>query len=394
MKSLLFLLSGVSILTVAQIHAKEVVPETKAPNAGYTLVWQDNFDGNQLNEDYWVVEIDGNGGGNNEMQYYRRENITVGSEPATGANCLILTAKKENFSGRSFTSGRLKTLGKMAFKYGKIEARIKLPKTANGLWPAFWMMGQDHPTVGWPKCGEIDILEMGNATGITNNTQDRYFGSHFHWGEAWTPQGWPNWGKSYTHSSGIQDNFYLFTLIWDDKAVKTYFGTDANPLMVNVVEMGIVGADVAGNVGRYFHKPFFVLFNLAVGGNYTGITGSSNISKITALANGDASMYIDYVRVYQKGDVGEQYIGPALSGLTTPDSGQQFSIFPNPVSDILTVSGSSIPASLHLIDIQGRVVQTAISTRSMDVSQLAAGVYVLEVNGENGKAERHRMIKY
>lgn len=120
MKKTIFLISGFVVFTVAQVNAQAVVPEFKAPDASYTLVWQDNFDGNQLNEDYWVVEIDGNGGGNNEMQYYRRENITVGTEPATGANCLILTAKKENFSGRSFTSGRLKTLGKMAFKYGKI----------------------------------------------------------------------------------------------------------------------------------------------------------------------------------------------------------------------------------------------------------------------------------
>lgn len=284
---------------------------------GYFLVWQDNFDGNTLNEDNWAIEVDGNGGGNYELQYYRRENISVGVEPVSGANCLIITAKRENFAGRFFTSGRLNTLGKMSFKYGKIQARIKLPKTANGLWPAFWMMGDDFPGVGWPKCGEIDIMEMGGRNGIINGTQDRYFSSWFHWGESWTPQGHPNWGRTYTHPTGIQDDFFLFTLIWDENSVKTYFGTDANPYQVNIVEMSITGSTNPGQVARYFHKPFFVIFNLAVGGTFTGITGNQNIGQITALANEDRHMYVDWVRVYQRGVANEEYIGPVLTNTTS-----------------------------------------------------------------------------
>lgn len=308
----------ISITTAFHLVGQSKQNKIDSSTSEYQLVWQDNFDGNELNEDNWVVEIDGNGGGNNELQYYRRENISVGVEPVSGANCLILTAKKENFAGRTCTSGRLKTSGKMSFKYGKIEARIKLPKTANGLWPAFWMMGQDYPQVGWPKCGEIDILEMGNRNGINNGTQDRYFSSWFHWGESWTPQGYPNWGKSYTHPTGIQDDFFIFTLIWDENSLKTYFGPDENPYLVNIVEMGITGPDNPGQVGRYFHKQFYVIFNLAIGGTYTGITGNSNIGQVTALANGDAMMYIDYVRVYQKGDAAEEYSGPNLNGTSTP----------------------------------------------------------------------------
>ncbi|MDP3445178.1 MAG: glycoside hydrolase family 16 protein, partial [Ignavibacteria bacterium] len=96
----------------------------------YKLMWEDNFDKPLLNEtQHWTIEVDGNGGGNNELQYYRRENISI-EQHTSGVNCLVISAKKENFGGRVATSGRLVTRGKVAAKYGKIEARIKLPSTA------------------------------------------------------------------------------------------------------------------------------------------------------------------------------------------------------------------------------------------------------------------------
>ncbi|HET7734076.1 MAG TPA: glycoside hydrolase family 16 protein, partial [Paludibacter sp.] len=104
----------------------------------YKLVWEDNFSKPVLDEANWTIVVNGKGGGNRELQYYRKENISVGKEPVSGENCLIITAKKENYRGKKATSGRLSTQGKVSVKYGKIEARIKLPKTANGLWPAFW----------------------------------------------------------------------------------------------------------------------------------------------------------------------------------------------------------------------------------------------------------------
>jgi len=120
----------------------------------YKLMWEDNFDNSVLNEtQHWNVEVNGDGGGNNEMQYYRRENITIEQDPS-GVNCLVINAKRENFGGKVVTSARLNTLKNVSFKYGKVEARIKLPHTANGLWPAFWMLGNDISSVGWPRCGE------------------------------------------------------------------------------------------------------------------------------------------------------------------------------------------------------------------------------------------------
>lgn len=275
---------------------------------GYKLVWKDNFDQPVLNESqHWTIEENGNGGGNNELQYYRRENISIEKHPS-GVNCLVISAKRESFGGKLVTSGRLVTRGNVSVKYGKIEARIKLPSTANGLWPAFWMMGEDYPTVGWPRCGEIDILEMGNSAGISQNKQDRYFNGACHWGETWT-----YYAKDNTANYSLQDDFHLFTLIWNESIINMYLDLDKYPSNQPYFSMSIAGTDVPGNVSHYFHKQFGILFNLAVGGNFTGITGNSNINKITALPSDGTpvKMYIDYVRIYQKGVAGEEFHGPS-----------------------------------------------------------------------------------
>ncbi|HET9571107.1 MAG TPA: family 16 glycosylhydrolase [Bacteroidales bacterium] len=357
----------------------------------YQLVWQDNFDGTQLDEtNNWVIEVNGDGGGNAELQYYRRENISVGPEPVSGAGCLIITGKKENFSGKFCTSGRLKTSGKMSFKHGKIEARIKLPHTANGLWPAFWMMGQDYPLVGWPKCGEIDILEMGNVNGINRGTQDRYFSSWFHWGESWNGGAYPNWGKDFTNPTGIQDDFHLFTLIWDDHSLKTYFDLDKDPLKAPIVEMTIDGNDVVGNAAHYFHKNFYVIFNLAIGGNFTGIR---DINNITALANGNVYMYVDYVRVYQKGVIGEAYSGPALVNSIDKVASISYQIYPNPVEGQIHIEGEEIPTEVDIYSVTGQFMKKVTNTDFIDVSTLPTGIYLVKISGINGKEEMHRLIK-
>jgi len=138
----------------------------------YKLIWQDNFDSKKLDvKNKWTVVVDGDGGGNRELQYYSRKNISVGKEPLSGESCMIIKAKKSNYKSKPATSGRITTQNKMTFQYGKVEARIKMPKTANGLWPAFWLLGSDNNVNVWPKCGEIDIVEMGHKTGIDKNIQ-------------------------------------------------------------------------------------------------------------------------------------------------------------------------------------------------------------------------------
>lgn len=272
-----------------------------AVNDGYTLVWEDLFDEGFLKESVWNVEVNGNGGGNNELQYYRRENITFEAEPTTNRQCLVLTARKENFGGKNATSGRLNTNGKVAYQYGKIEALIKLPTTYKGLWPAFWMMGNDFDQVGWPACGELDILEMGNSGGYSSPEKAAAFiNGACHWGTRWDDH--YAYGPSKTLQNSLQDGqFHLITVTWDESFIRCYanYGTSKQEMYyeIDVKKVDLSDKTVAGN---YFKKPFFIIFNLAVGGNFPQIWDINQITALNDANNYEAKMYIDYVKVYQK----------------------------------------------------------------------------------------------
>jgi beta-glucanase (GH16 family) len=271
----------------------------------YSLVWSDEFGTDEINSNVWNIEINGNGGGNNELQYYtaRSNNVHLGIDPESNERCLILTAIKENYNGKTCTSGRVTTQNNVTFTHGLIEARIKIPHTANGLWPAFWLMGNDIGQVGWPRCGEIDIMEMGNANGINAGTQDRYFNGAAHWGQSW--ENHPNYARAATNSYSIQGSYHTFRLYWNNEKLSMYLDQDIYPSVQPYYEMGITPSDDTNQTGYYFHKPNFILFNLAVGGQFPNIY---NINQITALNednNYTANYYIDYVRIYQKGDTNE-----------------------------------------------------------------------------------------
>jgi len=307
----------------------------------YKLKWEDNFDNPVLNETQnWNVEVNGDGGGNNELQYYRRENISV-EQDASGVNCLVINAKRENFGGKVVTSGRLNTLKNVSFKYGKVEARIKLPHTANGLWPAFWMLGNDISSVGWPRCGEIDILEMGAAAGISQAKQDKLMDGACHWGEVWTYNSYDT-----TAPYGVQDDFHLYTLIWDSLAVKMYLDLDKYPTSQPYYQFSITGTNQIGDKSYYFHKPFGIILNLAVQGNFTGITGNSNLSKITALPTDGTpvKMWVDYVRIYQQGVKGEIFNGPTTivdTQAPTAFTASKGAVTPNSVELLLNANDNS-----------------------------------------------------
>lgn len=266
-----------------------VEPDIFTPE-GYTLTWSDEFEAAELNRGDWTPEIGrgDNGWGNNELQYYtdRAENLRLEDGK------LVITAIKENYSGSPVTSARLITKNKVKFLYGYVVASIKLPKTANGLWPAFWMMGNDFDQVGWPRCGETDILEMGHSGGISNGTQERFLNGAMHWGPAWNKHEY--YSYNYTHSYSVQDGeFHTFTCIWDEQQVAMYIDLEKSPNAKPYFVMDIAAA----NVKEYFHKENFLLLNLAVGGNFPGI---HDINKVTALNSGPARMEVDYVRVFQK----------------------------------------------------------------------------------------------
>lgn len=268
---------------------------------GYVLVWEDLFDGECLDRGAWNVEVNGRGGGNAELQYYCEENVGISIEPTSGRRCLTLTARREPHKGKQFTSGRVNTMGKRAFTHGKVEAYIKLPKTANGLWPAFWLLGNDFPTIGWPRCGEIDILEMGNVRGIATDTQETYMNGACHWGVRNAQKQHPSHAKHSNAPYSLQDGeFHLFTMVWSERAIEMYVDIDKHPDVEPYFSLNIEnteGGELAA--GHYFHHDHFILFNLAVGGHFTGILQPDGITALPSEGT-EARLYVDFVRVYQK----------------------------------------------------------------------------------------------
>ncbi|MCF0172842.1 MAG: glycoside hydrolase family 16 protein [Bacteroidales bacterium] len=251
----------------------------------YELVWGDEFDGNTLGT-LWNVEVVANPS-NNELQHYtdRSENVRIEN------GNLVLTARRENYGKRKFTSGRVNTFGKVTFTHGRIEARVKLPRLANGLWPAFWMMGDDPSPASWPACGEIDIFEAGHKDGLTSGNSERLFAGCLHWGRD-IPGHEMLYLGSRVAEYDITGDYHIFSAVWDESEIAFYLDDCAEPYYT---------ADIGGqtSAGAYFHHPFHILFNLAVGGDYPDIHEEAGITALAG-SKAEASMYIDYVRVYQK----------------------------------------------------------------------------------------------
>lgn len=236
---------------------------------GMNMIWQDEFNGSSLNQSFWNYEIGtgNNGWGNNELQYYRKENTSVSD------GFLVIEAKKETFSGRSYTSSRLTTQNKFDFKYGRVDIRAKLPK-GQGMWPALWMLGENFSTVGWPYCGEIDIMEIvGGGEGKDDTTHGT-----IHWDNNGS---YASTGGSKQLIDGVfNDKFYVFTMKWDENNI-TWFLNDQQFHSVSISP-----ADLSE-----FRKEFFFIFNVAVGGNWPGSPNSSTLFP--------QQMVVDYVRVFQ-----------------------------------------------------------------------------------------------
>jgi beta-glucanase (GH16 family) len=245
----------------------------------WQLVWSDEFNGNSVGPD-WVFETGAGGWGNAELEYYRQENASV-----SGGN-LLLTAKQENFGGANYTSVRMKTQGRKSWKYGKIEANIAVP-SFNGAWPAFWMLGDNIGSVGWPACGEIDIMEHVNGGNADFGT--------IHW---------DNGGhQSYTNSTDVRSGitaFHKYTIIWTDKSIKWL-----------VDDVQYAEANIANNINgtEEFQKNFFILLNFAIGGQWPGYNIDNG-----ALPN---QMKVDYVRVYQDNGTPPPPVIPASTDVVT-----------------------------------------------------------------------------
>ncbi len=237
----------------------------------FNLVLEDNFDVDGApNPDIWSFDIGGNGWGNNELQYYtdRSDNVVVQN------GYLIITAKQESYQGANYTSARLKTQNLFSQKYGRFEARIKLPQ-GKGLWPAFWMLGSNFEQDGWPQCGEIDIMEY------LGNKPIEVFGTLHGPGFA----GAESISKKYTLQNGRFDtDFHVFGVEWTENYINWYVD--------DVLYSQITREKVAEEGGEWvFDNEFFMILNIAVGGNLPGNPDGNTMFP--------QRMIVDYVRVYQ-----------------------------------------------------------------------------------------------
>ncbi|MDN3651599.1 family 16 glycosylhydrolase [Thalassotalea ponticola] len=252
----------------------------------WVMVWSDEFDGTSLNADNWNVETgDGSqyglvGWGNNELQWYQNENITVEN------GNLVITAKQEASNNYNYTSGRMRSDGKVDIQYGRIEARIKVPG-GQGLWPAFWMLPTNSQYGGWASGGEIDIMEVFSATQDNNNDAQ----GTLHYGMAW-PLNVYSFAKA---GQPVLGDYHLFAIEWEEDEIRWYlddlhYGTITSETWWSYYykdqETGYVGDSAAP-----FNQPFHLLLNVAVGGN---LPGSPN-----ADTEFPAQMMVDYVRVYE-----------------------------------------------------------------------------------------------
>lgn len=245
----------------------------------YQLVWSDEFDGNTIDTNNWTIEVNGNGGGNNEKQYYtnRPENIRLNN------GCLELEARKETYENKEYTSGRINSRDKKAFKYGKIEARISLP-SGGGTWPAFWTLGSDWPIVGWASCGEIDIMEH-----IGNNPTMVSFALHTKEKNGSKGNNW----SSRTYMDGIEGTFHTYGIEWQEEA---YSGRDKISFTIDGVEYASSMEDVSTMDDNFywpFNKEHFLILNLAMGGNMGGSIDDT-------IFQNSVIMKVDWVRVYQR----------------------------------------------------------------------------------------------
>jgi beta-glucanase (GH16 family) len=247
--------------------------------AVWSLAWSDEFEGSSgsaVDSSKWSFDIGGNGWGNNELETYTDRTVNAHVE----GGLLVIKALKEDFTGsdgipRNYTSARLLTKNKFSQAYGRFEARIKIPY-GQGIWPAFWMLGDNINTAGWPNCGEIDIMEnIGKEPSIVHGT--------FH-------------GPGYSGAQGISaayalpngqkfsDDFHTFAVEWEPNVMRFYVD--------GLLYKTRTPADLPAGKSWVFDHPFFIILNVAVGGGFPGNPDATTVFP--------QQMLVDYVRVYQR----------------------------------------------------------------------------------------------
>jgi len=250
------------------------VPTT--PSDDWTLAWSDEFNGTSLDSAVWTADLGSGGWGNSESQYYKAQNAVV------SGGFLTITAKREAAGDAPYTSARIQTSRKKSFTYGRFEMRAKLPST-QGMWSAFWLLGNSCNSwglyggnVNWPACGEIDIMEM--IGGSTGNASDYTTYGTLHYLNAANYN--PALSVGYRNAAKLSDDFHVYRMDWTPQSFTWYIDDVAFGTRLITPDM------------EAFHKPYFILLNLAVGGNWGGWANSTTVFPQTYA--------IDYVRHYTR----------------------------------------------------------------------------------------------
>jgi beta-glucanase (GH16 family) len=273
-----FLLILGCLLNGCQTQSSGEVYLAPTSSQSWVLTWSDEFsgrNGSSPDATKWVMESGGNGWGNQELEYYtaRPKNVRIES------GNLVIEAAKEGFTGsdgvkRRYTSGRLKTQGRFSETYGRFEARIQIP-AGQGVWPAFWLLGDDYSSVGWPACGEIDIME--NVDVEKSRIRGSIHGPGYSARDSLTSR--------YTLPSGkFSDGFHIFAVEWEPRVIRFYVD--------DFLYATRTAADLPKGTRWVYNHTFFIILNLAVGGDLPSSPDTS--------AEFPQRMLVDYVRVYSR----------------------------------------------------------------------------------------------
>ena len=321
----------------------------------WNLVWSDEFNGTTLDQTKWAY-LTGTGcpnlcgWGNNELEYYT--NITD-NVFESGGTLKIKANYSANYlgSGKNYTSGKIITQGKASWQYGRFDASIKLP-SATGVWPAFWLL----PLSGnWPADGEIDVIE-------TSNKNPTVLNSTLHYGTSSSPQ---YTGISY-NTSDLSAAFHKYSLVWKQDTIKFYLD--------DKLYYTLNSSKTVGKVWPFNKQAFYIILNVAVGGNYPG---KSPIS-----TEYPTQMEIDYVRVYTN--------GVCTTDVNEIDTKQvQFNVYPNPFTDGFTINSTNVdkPVNILIFDYAGKLVykneHQAMNSSVNIGNNLSAGIYIVKIIGED-----------
>ena len=355
------------------------------------IIWQDNF--NSLDPKVWNIDLgdgcDENlcGWGNQELQSYQNDNVYIEEIPGEPGNyALVLEARNENSGSSSFTSGKVTTKNNLAVKYGMIEFRIKVPDDlSKGLWPAAWLLGTNQAADGWPYCGEIDMMEMGHKTSFRNeqefsnaNENNLVAANLIFYDEdacadnnqtcAASISSDKYYNQPYHTTETLTDRFMIYRMYWDENQIRLTVDDNGN------VQNLYTGPFPIGAKSSAFTKPFYLLLNLAVGGNFTD---SSNPSQVTADLPG--KMYIDYVKIKKWNGRGEVFGAEKVMA----NAGANKTISNGEVL-LLDASGSYGPIANYEWSLDGNVVATT-KTHEIDLNT-GTHVFTLMVSDELGNA--------